>query len=413
MKKRIFAALMASLLVALAICPLAVFAEEADTAAPAKELPKGLVIDCVGDSITWGSGSTNVIDGKRIEDKNYEGVLKSLIGAENCTIYNDSKPGASMLNDYAKNSISTGGYMSVKEITASFARTDLDVVIFMMGTNDSKVTGYESNVYKQGIWDAKYGNAATGNTPAEEFAIRYRAALDNFFQMESKPYVFCMLPPPSLPVEVAPNYRITDANMTKEGGVNDMIKQVVAQCQEEGLPVEIIDIRGAFPDPDTDQDGLKAVLADGVHPNQDGYKIMGETIYNALLNACGSITYIADGADEDAVVPKGNTFFGVTEVTVKNTRGKCTKNGVANTGWSTEPNGAGTVYNEGDTFDGKGDVTLYAIWGSGSAAGGLDTTTIIIIAVGAVVVLGLFAAGFVVMNKSKKKDEGETAEKKD
>ena len=271
MTKRILSALLATLLCAFCIAPMCVYAETSESS---KTLPAGLVINCVGDSITWGSGSTNKIDGKCDKEAYYPGQLEKLIGSNNCTIYVDAKPGASLLPDFAPGSVSVGGYASVADIIPSFDREDLDIVILMLGTNDSKVTRTDNGVYKVGIWDVRGA--------AQNFEAEYKELLEIYFNMESKPFVYCMLPPPSLPEEVAPNYRITDANMKDE--IIPIINKVVSEYQEQGYPVGTIDIRSAFPDPETEQDELVSVLADGVHPNAAGYTIMAETIYNQMLS---------------------------------------------------------------------------------------------------------------------------------
>lgn len=403
MKKRILAALLASLFCALAIVPMTVSADEAE-----KTLPEGLVINCVGDSITWGSGSTNKIDGKCDKNAYYPGQLEKLIGEDKCTIYVDAKPGASLLPDYAPGSISQGGYATVKDIMPSFSRTDLDVVILMLGTNDSKITATEKGTYKVGIWDKRGA--------AENFKAEYREMLDIYFNMESKPFVYCMLPPPALPNEVAPNYRITDANMKNE--IIPIINEVIAECQAEGLPVGTIDIRSAFPDPETQQAELVKVLADGVHPNAAGYTIMAETIYKQMLSDTHTLSYSAEGVDDANNVPKGTTFFGNAEIKVKSTRGLVTKDGVANTGWSTEPNGAGTVYAEGDVISfsaGASDVTLYPVFAADATpeagtpgenanqGAGINPVVLAVAIGGGVLFIALIAVGVVILKKNGKK----------
>lgn len=416
MKTRILAFLFVALICATAFVP-AVFAESAEETTT-KTLPDDLVINVIGDSISWGSGSGDdrSTPGCYNAEKNYGGQLATLLNGgvvptiegaktnnttyvgENFTLIVDAVPGTPLLPDFgvAQTSPFRGGYSAVPAIQEAFKQTgkraEADIIIFMLGTNDAKVT--QGNTI--GIWDRR-------GFP-EMFRSEYRKVLDKFNAMENKPYVYCMLPPPALPNEVAANYRITDANM--KDGIIPTILEVVAECQAEGYSVSTIDLRSQFPDPIEEQAALVDIMNDGVHPNSKGYAIIAKTIYERILNDTHSLTYSAEGVDDPKSVPKGTSFFGNTTLKVKNTRGFVTKNGVACLGWTTEPNGAGTFYKEGEeiTFTADmGDVTLYPVFTlPGENAGSIDTTTIAIIAIGAVVVIGLFAIGFVILKKNKK-----------
>ena len=410
--KRLFSCLLVCVMITCALCPL--------TAVHAQNEGK-TVIDCVGDSITWGSGSTNAIDGKRNQDMNYEGQLAKMLD-ETCKlsgegvytgdeyiIYNDSKPGASLLPDRAKGSISEGGYSSVKEITASFEREDVDIVILMLGTNDSKLTAYEKNgypyttkaasnggTYKVGVWDNTTGGA-------ENFEAAYRELLDIYFNMDSKPFVYVMLPPPAINGNMdRGNYRITDIIMRDE--ICPLIQSIADSLAKEGKPIAVIDQRSAFPDPDTDEGmaELLTLLADGVHPNQDGYAVMAETIYNALVSNMHHITFSAEGADDPAMIPPEVTVRSGNTVTLRNTRGRLTKGNQPILGWSLTENAKDPDVEDGGVFEipaGEKEITLYAVFPPSNSA------LIIIIIAAAVVVLGLVGTGIFVLKNPGKKSE--------
>ena len=450
MKTRIFAALLAALFCACCFAPMSVFAEAAEEST--KSLPEGLTIACVGDSITYGSGSAatdaNPTSVVKDDTKNYPAVLANLIGGEptitgggngttnvvfkndKVTIYNDGKASTAVLNDSFAGDEFKNGALYVPTLMNSFERNDLDIVVLMLGTNDSKITDYRydkaDKKYEMGNWDPtssthdrslgdildENGNVVVRPTPAQEFELRYRAILDKYFNMESAPYVYCMLPIPCASEgyeedkDYSKSYRISDKNMREE--INPLITSIVEDLQAEGKPVGLIDMRSAFPDPT--EDGVEELckyLVDEVHPNPAGYEIMANTVYERLLADTHQVSYVVEDGDEGAVAPKPSLVFGDKEIVVKNTGGRLTKNGVANVGWSTEPNGEGTVYEEGAKISfksGDSDITLYPVWGNAGSAGvgGGDSTTLIIAIVGGIAVIGLFAAGFVVLKKNKK-----------
>ena len=449
MKTRIFAALLAILFCACCFAPMSVFAEAAEEST--KSLPEGLTIACVGDSITYGSGSgatdANPTAVTKDDKKTYPGLLASLIGGESVvigggaqgstnvtfqndkvTVYNDGKASTAVLSDQFAGDEFKKGALNVPTIQTALGRTDLDIVIFMLGTNDSKITdtrGDKGNKYEVGNWDTRFathdtslgdvldaeGNPVMNPSPAQEFELRYRTILDKFFSMESAPYVYCMLPIPCASEgyeddkDYSKSYRISDKNMREE--INPLITSIVEDLQKEGKPVGLIDMRAEFPDPtEVGPEKLCEYLVDEVHPNPAGYEIMANTVYERLIADTHQVSYVVEDGDEGAVAPKPSLVFGDKEIVVKSTRGRLTKNGVANVGWSTEPNGEGTVYEEGDKISfksGDSDITLYPVWGNAGSAGvSGDSTTLIIAIVGGIAVIGLFAAGFVILKKNKK-----------
>ena len=447
MKTRIFAALLAILFCACCFAPMSVFAEAAEEST--KSLPEGLTIACVGDSITYGSGSaataTDPTSVVKDDTKNYPAILANLIGGtptitgggngttnvtfqnEKVTIYNDGKASTAVLNDPIAGDEFAKGALNVPTLVNSFARQDLDIVVLMLGTNDSKISDFRGDKadkkYEQGNWDTRtsthdttIGEAldADGNpllfyTPKQEFELRYRAIIDKYLNMESAPYIYCMLPIPcasegkEADQDYSKSYRISDKNMREE--INPIITSIVEDLQKEGKPIGLIDMRAAFPDPTKDGvEELCKYLVDEVHPNPDGYQIMAETVYERLLADTHQVSYVVEDGDEGAVAPKASVVFGDNEIVVKSTRGMLTKNGVANIGWSTEPNGEGTVYQEGEKIafkSGDSDITLYPVWGSAPSG---DATVLIIAIIGGIAVIGLFAAGAVVLKKNNKKD---------
>ncbi len=119
-----------------------------------------------------------------------------------------------------------------------------DVVIIALGTNDVHPP----------TWSLHKG----------EFAADYKAMIDAFSNLPSKPRIWVCLPVPLFPGR-------DDKRMTnlKDEAI-PIIRQV---AQEKGLP--IIDLYQAL-------DGKANLFPDKIHPNAAGAEIMARTIYTAI-----------------------------------------------------------------------------------------------------------------------------------
>ena len=250
-----------------ALTPFAAIAEGSDLTTPVKVL-------CVGDSITWGSGSTGALDGERINT--YPDRLRAMLPSGS-RVDNYSVSGLSILPDYASNTVSYGGVYDHQVIYNSYNRTDVDIVILMFGTNDAKREGYNeaTQIVEPAIWEDEF----TGGY--QNFFNTYTGLIRRYQQFPSQPTVYCMIPPPVLPegTDGRHAYRIDETILKDE--IIPCIRAAAASC---GCPV--IDLREAFPDISTEA-GLSDALGlyvDCVHPNPDGYALLAQTVY-AKLNA--------------------------------------------------------------------------------------------------------------------------------
>lgn len=381
MKLRILPALLALLLLALTLCPLAAVAADDE-----------IHIACVGDSITWGSGSTDKLDSK--QSNTYPQRLEAMLG-EGYKVSSFAKPGASVLPDKADGTVSFGGITTVPDIMRVFEETDIDIVILMMGTNDSKLTGpNDKGPVKEGVWDnEKFGGPVNFKAKYTEFVNRLQA-------MDSNPFVFIMIPTPTLASGVNDKGVSGDCYRITYSVIRDDITPILREIAEE-QGCGLIDQGAAFPDPTT-PDGLeelKTLLVDGVHPNSKGYAIMAQTVYDTLTSSMHTLTYSAQGLDEGVSVPKGGLYFSGQEVTVKKTGGRMTKNGYANLGWSTSADGS-NMMEEGTTFKiADSDITLYAVFPAEANSADSSTLIIIVAAAGAVLVIGFVVAGIVLLKR--------------
>ena len=132
-----------------------------------KEYEKTEIIYCIGDSITYGSG---LEDEERLT-KSYPAQLGIRLGPR-YLIFNYGVRGAT-LQDLSRKSYRNMGYLNVIEAQSP------DVVIIMLGTNDSK----------QKYWDA------------ERYEEQYLALIDELHNLPGHPYLYLMAPPEAFPAE--------------------------------------------------------------------------------------------------------------------------------------------------------------------------------------------------------------------
>ena len=126
-----------------------------------KEYEKTEIIYCIGDSITYGSG---LEDEERLT-KSYPAQLGILLGPR-YLIFNYGVRGAT-LQDLSRKSYRNMGYLNVIEAQSP------DVVIIMLGTNDSKQKYWDAERYEEqylALIDELHNPEAF---PAEEGEILY------------------------------------------------------------------------------------------------------------------------------------------------------------------------------------------------------------------------------------------------
>jgi lysophospholipase L1-like esterase len=198
-------------------------------------------VACVGDSITAGVGASS-------STTNYPAVLQTLLGSS-VKVMNFGHSGATMLSvgdlPYQQQSEYTGATSFVSGAGASAV---VDVII-MLGTNDSK----------------PYNWTVGTTTRAEQFRKDCAAMVDHFAQLAPHPLVYLALPPHAY----NNTYQISGTVLHDQ--IIPVIKQVAA---DKGIPV--IDV-------DTPTTGHPELFPDGVHPNDNGYKLVAQVMHDGLL----------------------------------------------------------------------------------------------------------------------------------
>lgn len=202
---------------------------------------KSIRVACVGDSITFGSG---------IQDRqhdSYPADLGRMLGA-GYDVRNFGHSGATLLKRGDR------PYFKVKEHAAALTFKP-DVVVIMLGTNDSKHRG-------DGSLNAE--NAVDNWQYKADYVPDYQALIAEFRQANPQVKVYVCLPTPCFPGR----WGINDKTIHDE--MIPLIRQVAADTG-----ASIIDLNTALA-------GKKNLFPDTVHPNPAGAKLMAEAVYHAL-----------------------------------------------------------------------------------------------------------------------------------
>lgn len=190
----------------------------------------GIRVACVGDSITYGYGVKNW------PERNYPAVLQDLLGPE----YIVNNYGVS---GYAVQKDSNKPYVSRKEYRSSL-EFDPDIVIFMLGSNDSKPAN----------WKGK-----------EKFRKDYISLIESY---RDSLIILCT-PPKAFPADK------TETSFHIQPGVVDEIAETVRETAAE-LRLPLLDINAitsAHPE---------WYVSDSVHLNADGAAALARQIEKEL-----------------------------------------------------------------------------------------------------------------------------------
>ncbi len=184
-------------------------------------------VACVGDSITAGAGSAR--------GRAYPAQLQEMLGPK----WDVKNFGVS-----ARTLMRSGDYPYWKEKAFKSAQDfDPDVVVIMLGTNDTKPHNW---------------------VHSDEFYSDYRAMVEIFAALPCKPRIYVCRP---CPVPAPGNYGINERNVQLE---IPLINKLAKEHQ-----LGIIDMHAAL-------EAHPELLPDRVHPNTTGAMIMAETVYKVL-----------------------------------------------------------------------------------------------------------------------------------
>ena len=200
-------------------------------------------VACVGDSITYGTG---------LKDRKHESYpvwLGRWLGS-GFDVRNFGRSGATMLH---KGNLP---YIKQEQYTNALAFKP-DVVVIILGTNDSKHNGNTgldtTNVSEN--WQYK-----------ADYVPDYKALITDFRQANPAVKIWICCPPPAFPG----HWGISDQTIHDE--VIPLVYQVAADTH-----VHVINLYSAL-------SGQKDMFPDTVHPNAAGAKFMAGVIYTNVFN---------------------------------------------------------------------------------------------------------------------------------
>lgn len=187
-------------------------------------------VACVGNSITFGSGISNR------ERDSYPSVLGQMLG-KGYEVRNFGVSGRTMLMKGDR------PYMKEQAFSDALAY-DPDIVVIMLGTNDSKPQNWEHG---------------------SDFARDMQSMVSRFKALESDPKIYLCYPAKAYKVQ----YGINDSIIV--GGIIPAIDRVAAANK-----LEIIDMHSAT-------SGMEEHFPDKIHPDPAGAHRMAETVYEAIV----------------------------------------------------------------------------------------------------------------------------------
>ena len=189
-------------------------------------------VACVGDSITEGAGAR--------EGKSYPTQLQAMLGDE-WEVLNFGVGGRTLMKSGDRPYWEEEAYQEALE-------SEADVVILMLGTNDSRPKNWEHKA---------------------EFERDYRKLVASFQKMESEPKIYVCRPCPVV------------GGVSKIAGINEAAvaeQRVIIDRLAVEMGVGVIDMYGAL-------EKFPKLQPDTVHPNAKGARKLAEAAFAVLRGA--------------------------------------------------------------------------------------------------------------------------------
>lgn len=191
-------------------------------------------VACVGDSITYGCTVSNW------RKNNYPTVLGDLLGENYC------------VNNFGytnRTAIKSADYPYTDEkLYKQSLDFDPDIVLLMLGSNDSKKKNWDKDKYMNDLGDI----------------------VDSYLALKPGIKVYLLTPPPVFEIGSRVMYRLR-----KDIIDNEICPAVKEIADKKGIAC--IDMYSTFKD-------KKELFSDGVHPNAEGSRILAQKIYE-FINA--------------------------------------------------------------------------------------------------------------------------------
>lgn len=198
-------------------------------------------VACVGDSITYGHGISDW------ENNNYPAVLQKLLG-QKYHVANFGSSGACVNPDGDQPYVS-------REVYQESLEYDADIIVFMLGTNDSKSENW---------------------TDIEAFMEDYIALLGTYMEGEDAPKVYHGLCAEAFYTEDADGEFGIAKYDIQPAIVDEIAETIELYALTSGFAMEVIDIHSlteAHPE---------WFETDGIHPNNDGARAIAEAVAEVI-----------------------------------------------------------------------------------------------------------------------------------
>ena len=238
MKKKIIIAAVAVMAVVASLCVSFVFyynglLNQAHGYVEPKE--NQIKVACVGDSVTYGMTMKNW------RKNAYPFQLREMLGDGYC-VENFGFSGRTVSQKGDRPYIKEKLYKKSIEFQP-------DIVILQIGSNDSKPFNWKGR---------------------DEFISYYKELLDSYINLSSEPKIYICTPPPAFP------YKKDKVKFfIKPDTISDEITPAVREIADE-YNIELIDLFEMF-------DSKPELFNDGLHPNDEGAKLMTEKVNELIL----------------------------------------------------------------------------------------------------------------------------------
>jgi len=202
------------------------------------DLHGSVLVACVGDSITEGSG--------------YPSELQNMLGSS-YMVENFGVSGASVMVESGKPYVNLTAFQNAKEFLP-------EIVVIMLGTNDARSYSLPH---------------------IENFVSEYENLISAFQGLTSKPEIFLVKPPPIFDNNLGLNSTIF---------VQDVIPRIDQVASELRLP--LTDVYAALIN-------HSAYFPDGVHPNNEGAEIIATEVSNGITSIDSTRAIAAETAQTE------------------------------------------------------------------------------------------------------------------
>ncbi len=196
---------------------------------------EGIKVACIGDSITYGAG----VLWSRARDS-YPAQLQQMLGNE----YQVINYGASgrTLQDEGDTPYKNTGFIDHSQSISP------DAVVIMLGTNDSKPFNWN----------------------AERYEEQYVQLVQSYQSLEPNTQIYVVAPPAAFITEGKDKVVYSIEQNTIKDEIHDIVQNIAKQTG--ATFVDMFEVTKNHPE----------YFMDGVHGNQNGYKVIAETIFSYL-----------------------------------------------------------------------------------------------------------------------------------